>query len=132
MLLPDVVVEYKRLARIRNKSIHFDPVTDQNDRTPALEAIQTLSKIISWQFGGFGRQPWFIPDIPGASYIKKEFERTPFVKTIYLPNCVLVGPYHRVELKPEAWGTTVNVIDQDSYENGEITDEEFAEILKKS
>jgi hypothetical protein len=30
--------------------------------------------------------------------LKKEFESHPFIMEIYLPNCVLVGPYHKIEL----------------------------------
>jgi hypothetical protein len=55
--------------------------------------------IISKQFGAFGPQPWFISDIPGASYIKKEAERNPFVHKILIPNCYFVGPYHKLELE---------------------------------
>jgi hypothetical protein len=82
VLLPNSVANYRRLAEIRNRAIHFDPDTDHNDRELALEAIQTLSKIIDEQFTVFGIRPWFIPETPGVSFIKKEAEADPFIRTV--------------------------------------------------
>jgi hypothetical protein len=130
ILLPLAVTEYRKLAGIRNRSIHFDPATDRNDRSLALEAIHTLSNIIQEQFSGFGRQPWFIPNIPGASFIKKEAEEQPFVKVVYLPNCALVGPYHMLEPKVKEYGTEIIIQDQYNYEQKDITDEEFVDMFK--
>lgn len=134
VLLPEVVKEYRRLAKIRNrKAIHFNPKTDEKDREYALEAIETLTKIIRIQFSGFGNQPWFIPGIKGASFIKKEWEAEPFIRHVYIKgeNCVLVGPYHQVtEVKPdEKSGAIILEMEDDyDYEQREITDEEFAEL----
>ena len=131
VLLPDVVVNFKRLGTIRNRAIHLDPrdpVTEENDRTVALEAILLLDRIIAAQFGILGSQPWFIPGTRGASYIKKEWENDPFVRLVYLPNCWLVGPRYTVEPVPGS----VIVHDDYPYEDREVTDDEFRDLLAQA
>jgi hypothetical protein len=86
ILLPEVVTAFNELKQVRNRAIHFNPITEQNDRSLALMAIELLDTIISKQFGAFGLQTWFIPDIPGASYIKKDAEQDPFVRKVIIPN----------------------------------------------
>jgi hypothetical protein len=131
VLLPDVATTYRQLAQIRHqKAIHFNPETEENDREIALEAIKTLSEIISTQFSAFGPEPWFIPNIPGCSFIKREAEQSPFIQTVYLPNCVLVGPFHRLEVKYEEGRYLFHVVDDYPYEKRDITDEEFVEIIR--
>lgn len=129
VLLPGVVMNYRRLKELRNKAIHFDPATDENDRPLALEAIHTLTKIVAEQFSGFGNQPWFIPNTQGTSFLKKEVEEQPFIKHIYIPNCALVGPYHTLEFVPEVDRIRVVVLDNHAYQDKEITDEEFAGLF---
>jgi len=128
VLLPEVVKAFRELAKIRHRAIHFNPEVDRNDRALALKAIGCLYDIISTQFGAFGRQPWFIPDIPGESYIKRDAETEPFVRSIYLPNCRRVGPKHRLELD----GCVFNVRDDTKYEDREISDEEFRGLRKRA
>jgi hypothetical protein len=130
ILLPEVVVNFRKLAEIRNQTIHFNPETDRNDHELALKAIQTLSNIILDQFCAFGLRPWFITDTPGASFIKKEVEEHPFIKTIYLPNCTLVGPYHELTLEMVPGGPNVTIRDEYEYEEKEISDGEFAELFR--
>jgi hypothetical protein len=129
VLLPDAVADYRRLAEIRNRAIHFDPSTDDNDRELALEAMRTLSRIIDKQFIAFGVRPWFITGTPGVSFIKKQAESNPFVRTIYLPNCVLVGALHTLELQSTPNGRTSIVRDDHDYEQREISDDEFADMV---
>lgn len=127
ILLPEVVKQFLRLKDMRHKAIHFRPEVDLNDRELALEAIQCLREIIRNQFSGFGPQPWFITSIPGEIYIKKNWENNPFIRKVYLPNCLLVGPKNRIEtLIPQ-----VVVNDNFEYEDREITDEEFSDLRKK-
>ncbi len=127
ILLPDVTKQFRRLKEMRHKVVHFRPEVDRNDRVLALEAVQCLREIIRNQFSAFGSQPWFITNIPGESYIKKDWESRPFIQKIYLPNCLVVGPKHRIEaLIPH---TVVN--DKFQYEQREITDEEFSVLRKK-
>ena len=123
ILLPDVAKEFRHLNEMRHNAIHFRPEVDRNDRDLALQAIQCLREIISNQFSAFGSQPWFITDIPGEIYIKKSWENKPFIRKVYLPNCVIVGPKHIIEaLVPQV------IIKDFEYEIREITDEEFSDL----
>jgi len=127
VLLPEVVEKFNELKKLRNYSIHFNPDTDLQDKEYAQSAIDILKAIIELQFGVGGPvlRPWFINSIPGAFYISKEAEELPFVKKIILPNCVLVGHKHRLENE----GNWFKVIDDHEYEDKEITDEEFKDLL---
>jgi hypothetical protein len=126
ILLPEVAEQFRRLKDMRIKAIHFRPEVDSNVRELALEAILCLRDIISSQFSGFGPQPWFITSIPGEIYIKKDWEGKPFIRKVYLPNCILVGPKHRIEtLIPR-----LVVNDNFRYEDRQVTDEEFSELRR--
>lgn len=134
ILLPETTEHFVELKEIRNNTIHFRPETDQNDRQLALDAIQILQNIIRDQFPAFGPQPWFIPDIKGASFIKKEAEEWPFVQKIYIEsgNCALVGPHHRLEIKQDGAGNLLWLIhDEHQYEDVEVSDQEFAELYNQ-
>lgn len=126
-LLPEVVDKFNELKSLRNYSIHFNPDTDVQDKKYAQSAIDVLKKIIELQFGVGGPvlRPWFINSIPGAFYISKEAEDWPFVKKVILPNCILVGHKHKLEND----GSWFEVIDDHDYEDKEITDEEFKDLL---
>jgi hypothetical protein len=124
VLLPDAGKSLRDLRDIRNKAVHFQPEVDKNDRALALDAIRCLREIINSQFSAFGPQPWFITNIPGEIYIKKDWEAKPFIRRVYLPNCLAVGPRHKIEaLMPR-----VAVNDKFQYEDREITDEQFGEL----
>jgi len=126
ILLPEVAKQFHRLKDMRVKAIHFRPEVDTNVRELALEAILCLGDIVSSQFSGFGPQPWFITSIPGEIYIKNDWESRPFIRKVYLPNCVLVGPKHRIE----AVIPRVVVNDSFQYEDCQITDEEFSDLRR--
>lgn len=96
VLLPSAADNFRMLMEHRHNALHFRPETDHNSRELALAAINCLQAIIGEQFSGFGPQPWFITTIPGEIYIKKEWEARPFIAKVYLPNAVLVGPWHQV------------------------------------
>jgi hypothetical protein len=123
VLLPAAVEAFRSLKSERHRAIHFRPETDQDDRSLALSALQSLAKVIQEQFSGFGTQPWFIPGARGESFIAKAAERQPFVSKIYLPNCALVGPRHRIEFR----GNQILVHDEE-YPARDVTDEEFLEM----
>jgi len=123
VLLPAVVIEFRKLRDARNQAIHFRPEVDMNDRTLALGAITSLGSILGNQFCAFGPQPWFITGIPGEIYIKKDWESRPFIRKVYLPNCLAVGPRHKVE-SVMPWV----VKDDYQYEEREVTDEEFCSL----
>ncbi|NLB74792.1 MAG: hypothetical protein GX795_12375 [Firmicutes bacterium] len=113
---------------MRNRAIHFRPEIDTNDRVLALEAIHLLQNIVQMQFGSIGIKPWFIPNTPGEAYIKRDRQNEPFVRKVYLPNCVHVGPKHRLEMRHGKW----LVHDDFAYEDIEIRDERFTELRVKS
>ena len=123
VLLPAVVLEFRKLRDRRNDAIHFRPEVDENERALALAAISSLGSIIGNQFCAFGPQPWFITDIPGEIYIKKDWESRPFIRKVYLPNCVAVGPQHKIE-SVMPW----RVKDDFAYEERDITDKEFCSL----
>lgn len=129
VLLPEVTKLFREFNELRNRSIHFSPETDNNDRELALEAIKYLSEIIQKQFGSFGPQPWFIPNAKGEAYICKSAETEPFVKEIYLPRCAYVGPKNRVV---EIRDGRFIINDENEYEDREISDEEFLELRESS
>lgn len=124
VLLPDATTAFRQLAELRHRTIHFRPETDHNDRMLALETVKLLDKIVDTQFGFFGTQPWFMPNVP-ESYIRRAAENEPFVRRVYLPNAHLVGPCHSLEFKENR----VVVHDIDSYPEVEISDEDFRELL---
>jgi len=125
ILLPDSVKFFRELKIIRDSSIHFKPEIDTNDKDLALKAINKLTEIVNIQFGTFGLQPWYIPNIKGATFVKKQYENVPFVKEIILPNSYLVGYLHTLEY--------VNnkriAHDNHNYEAKVISDEEFTELF---
>jgi hypothetical protein len=116
---------FRRLHDLRNDSLHFRVDLDVETRRPALRAIQLLQDIVAAQFGVEGPLPWFIPGARGQHFIKKEFENNPFIREFYLPACVLVGPDYRIE----SVGSALRVSDPGSYEDEEISDERFVELL---
>lgn len=125
VLLPDVVTGFRELKEMRNKSLHFNPETDTNDRELALAAIKKLTEIIEGQFAGGGKQPWFIEGTKGASFIKQSHEAIPFVHHLVLQNCRLVGHLHKLEHTHS--GNWI-VHDDHDYEEREISDGEFTEL----
>lgn len=127
ILLPTVVVNFEELKKIRNRAIHFNQETSSQDRKLALKAIQLISKIVNEQFGAFGNQPWLITGTKGAFFIKKDYEEDPFIKEIYLPNCISVSPFHKVHFDSakDQFQITDNCED-----NRQISDEEFVNLLE--
>lgn len=125
VLLNHAAEYFSELATMRHNSIHFRPETDHNDRELALEAILCLQRIIGSQFSA-REAPWFITSVPGEIYIKKEWEEKPFIKRVYLPNCFYVGPKHIIK----ALAPKMEVNDDFSYQEKEITDDEFVTLRK--
>lgn len=128
VLLPAAATEFRALMDARHRAIHFNPATAEKDREFAIEALKHLDEIIAVQFGAFRLQPWFIPDVAGAAYIRKDWETDPFVKLVYLPASWPVGPYHWMEFNEGQW----TIHDRDDYEDRDVTDEEFAQLQDKS
>lgn len=126
VLLPETKPYLIKLKKLRHQyAVHFNPDTDKKDREFALESINAFQEFIKIQFGFLGKQPWFIPKTKGAFFIKKEYETNPFIRKIYLPNCVLVGPKYKFV------NTSKGLKVQDKqYENREISDNEFRRLLE--
>lgn len=124
VLLPKTEGEFRKLMDIRNRAIHFRPETDINDRSLANDGIKRLQTIIGSQFSAFGDQPWFIVDVRGEIYIRKDWEKVPFVNKVYLPNCAYVGPENRIkQLYPQ-----LIVSDRKDYPDKEVSDYEFVRL----
>jgi hypothetical protein len=128
ILRPEVAERFRELATLRNRALHYTPGLDLSDREIALKALKLLQQIIEGQFGAFGLHPWFIRGANGASFLRSDSVSKPFIREIYLPNCALVGPHHRLERDGDAWA----VIDTYPYEDRELTDEEFVAMFNSS
>lgn len=125
VLLAQPAADLRRLGEIRHHSVHFNPETETDVRSSALEAISLLQSLVAKQFSAFGNQPWYIPSAKGASYVAKSHEETPFVKEFVLPSCVLVGPKHRLQHSHNGW----LVHDDHEYGTQEVSDEEFVNLV---
>ncbi len=126
VLLPEVAAKFRQLWDLRWRAIHFDPKTDRDDRPLALQAIRLIDQIVQGQFGAWGSMPWLLL-LPGEPYIAKEAETLPFVRRVYLPNCRLVGPRHKLDIVE---GRFV-IHDDFPYEDREVTDEEFRKLREQ-
>ena len=124
-LLIEAAQKFRDLHTIRNNSLHFTREIDSDDKNFSISAIHKIQEIIDIQFGFSCKQPWYLW-IPGEIYLKKEWEKKPFVKEVIIPNSLLVGPNHYVEsLRPH-----YQINDNFIYENKEISDEEFIQLRK--
>ncbi len=119
VLLEEVWQAFKDLAKVRHRSLHFNPTPEKSDRALALEALKLIQTVIGHQFSAFGPQPWFLTGIPGEIYIKGEWTTHPFILEVYTHNTMLVSPYHRLD----AWPPTR--IHEDVGFDQPVSDEEF-------
>jgi hypothetical protein len=126
VMLPHAATAFGQLEADRHQAIHFNPIVDTSARELALDAIKKLSTAIDVQFGAFGLHPWYIPGIPGATFVKKEFEARPFVAKVVLPGAFHVGPYHIVRLGNQGWEAS----DLNDYPEANVTDEQFGALYR--
>jgi hypothetical protein len=129
VLLPEAATQFRELLELRNRAIHYNPGIAEKQREMAIAAQKHLHRIISIQFGAFGNQPWFIPDAAGVVFIRKGWEDNPFVKLVYIPASVYVGPRHYIEIDDQTGEWTVY---DEQYEDREITDEQYLEMYEIS
>jgi hypothetical protein len=131
VLVPKAVTAFETLRDVRNRrAVHFDPSTDTKDREYALDAVRSLNEIVAEQFGTSEPAPWFIPGAKGdVGFIRRELEDEPFLKLVYLPNAISVGPEHYLENGADG-GWLVH--DWDDYELEEIPDAEFVERFERA
>lgn len=128
VLQPGVRDKFSRLERLRNDAVHWGRDGKIDARGKAIEGIRHLNSIVDDQFG-IAAQPWFITDVPGEIYLKRQAEADPFVKMVYIPNGNLVGPNHSVEFDSQM---RFEIHDQDPYPAAEVTDEEFARLRREA
>jgi hypothetical protein len=120
VLLPEALVQFQRLEKLRNRSIHFNEGLPLTVRSDALAAIGHMRAIVGSQFGWFGNQPWFIEGIAGTAFIKRQYETNPFVRRYILPQSPFVGVLY-------GFGSSIfEVADLPDYGDGELSDEQFA------
>lgn len=120
--------KYRRLAKIRNDSVHFQP-KQQDLNAMAKESIELVNGIIDDIFGirpGNKYVSWC--EVPGEMYLRKEYETTPFVKAFYIPAAKYVGYKHTLESTPER---TYRVVDDYPYPETDVSDEEFVRLRKE-
>ncbi|MED4907674.1 hypothetical protein P9761_05435 [Brevibacillus centrosporus] len=131
ILLPNVVEDFRSLKEVRNRSLHFNPELDVDEKPSSLQAIHLLSEIISFQFGSAPQgQHWYISGIPGGvAIIKQDAEEWPFVQQILIPNSEYVGYRHK--LKGIGDGDFIPVDDY-NYPEVKISDEEYVRLYKES
>lgn len=117
--------EFRALARLRNRSLHFNAAAPLTVREDALKAFGHLSKIIADQFGFAGPQRWQIPDTAGAFFVKHEYESDPFIRKYYIPQCPYVSPLYAIKFIPEG----ILFFDREYPEGPAISDAEFVRLL---
>lgn len=122
VLLPDVADDSSKLNAIRNNSVHFRHDLDKDVRTPALEAIRLLEKIINQQFSALDNMRWFIPGTPGAAYLRRDVEDLPFIRLVFIPNSFLVSSQYRMHFTSDGLLVTDEVYNSAR----ELNDEQFA------
>jgi len=127
VLLPSVVEQYRHLRDVRHRALHFNPETDNNDRSLALRALGLLTDIVREQFSAIEQRPRFIPHKTSVAFVRKEFEAKPFVARVIIPNCRLVGPRHRLK----GGETTPWIVEDEDYPDVEISDEEFITLFEE-
>jgi hypothetical protein len=123
VLTAEAETQFKTLAKIRHRSLHFSEKTYSKVRDDALSALISLQAAIQSQFSGFGLQPWFIPGTRGGCFISASAENSPFVKKYYLPACPRVGVNHAYAFKEDGW----RLYDYADYGPDHLTDQEFCD-----
>ncbi|MCZ6489224.1 MAG: hypothetical protein O7A06_01685 [Acidobacteria bacterium] len=111
---------YRDLSKIRHHSIHFKDLSDLEKESKAGKALADVLKITS---ALFGRRDDVLFEF-GHLFIKKEKENDPLVREFYIPASCRVGYKYRTENRD---GKHV-VIDDQPYEDQEVTDEEFVRL----
>jgi hypothetical protein len=127
----EVARSYRKLEDLRHEAIHFNPKLSPAARDSALEALLSLQQIVERVLEPHGSPPRYIADTPGTSYLSLEAEKEPLIQRVFIPNCALVSPNHRMESDPDSpsgW----TVYDDPDYACEPLTDEEFAQHLRNN
>lgn len=121
---------YRELEQRRHAAVHFDPTLRAAGRESALAALLALQRIVEHIFEPHGGPPRYIADTPGASYLSLQAEKEPLIRRIFIPNCALVSPAHRMESDRSAPGEWT-IYDDSEYPCDPLTDEQFAQRLRE-
>jgi hypothetical protein len=126
----EIADTYRHLEQLRHQAVHFDADLSAAAREPALAALLALQQIVERIFEPHGKPPRYIADTLGASYLTLRAEKEPLIRRIFIPNCVLVSPAHRMEpneSSPGGW----TAYDDLEYACDSLTDHEFAQRVRK-
>lgn len=118
--------KFLKLKDLRSFSIHYDPKLHSNLAERAKEALSLVSEVNHLIFSAMLSEKYRIAGTKGVTFVRKDQENHPFVKTYILPHCIYVGPKHKF----------VNLLDyppqftDDEYPDVQISDEEYATYFK--
>lgn len=119
----DLERDYRRLAALRNESIHFGNINDI--KKSSLDALRIVMTITDKLFG-------LTNDIyfwcPGEIYVKQIKESKPFVREFILPKCILLGYKSSIAESKDTHKISLRFQDQNDYEDRKITDEEYRQL----
>ena len=118
---------YLQLYKLRTESIHFQK-KEQDASKMSAEAINIINFIIGKLFGITAERKDILLyfNVPGEIYINKCAESNPIVRHFFIPCANLVGPNHVVT--PGNYIGQFKIIDDNTYEDREIDDEEFVKL----
>jgi hypothetical protein len=111
---------FDELKEIRHQSIHFQDLPDLEARS--INALKEVMKVTDSLFGMRAD----VLFMHGHFFIKKEKEADPLVREFYIPRSHYVGYRYRIENR----NGQATIVDNDVYEDQEVTDEEFVQLLK--
>ena len=121
ILNADLAQQFKELLDLRNPAVHFGSLKDlQNKSGQAVKGVYSVtSKMFGIECGSF-----FV--CKGEYYIPKDKVEDPLVKEFIVPHCDLLGYKHRIENREGK----LTIVDDETYSDIQLTDEEFAEFRK--
>jgi len=125
----DTETEYRELYKLRTDAVHFQNKS-QDLALMAQKAIELINQIVSDLFGLDEKKKnmliWF--EVPGQIFLRKEFEKVPFVKAFYIPSARLAGYKHTVNTTPNGeWF----IKDDNVYPEIDISDDEFVHLRRE-
>lgn len=121
VLTSDLATKFSTLLELRNPAIHFGSVNDRASK--AKESVQLVYDVTA---ALFGRMAGHFFMAPGELYVCHDKENDPLVKRFILPHCHHVGYRHTLEGGPQGF----RVKDDETYDTGDIDDEEFTRRRK--
>jgi len=115
--------DYRGLADLRNKSVHFGNISNIRELS-----IAALKKVMGITDKLFGQKSDYFFWCPGEIYVKKEKEKEPFVREFIIPNCVYLGYKHTTGPGKEPNVISIHYEDCADYEDRQVSDAEFRQL----